>query len=119
MIRQSWSLEPGQAAAALFSDEIDDDEKSRIAARIIALTPNGFVFPSTVGAILSMSSEATPSTPHLPTCDDLTRGKPPLPEMMSTKTLCDYITPRSVLFLARFCPDASKWLTKNPPKSIV
>ena len=39
MDRQSWALEPGQVAAALFSDEVSNDDKARIAARILALRP--------------------------------------------------------------------------------
>ena len=39
MNRQSWALEPGQVAAALFSDQLDDETKSRMAAKIMALRP--------------------------------------------------------------------------------
>ena len=117
MNRQSWSVEPGQVAAALFSQEVDDDEKSRIAARIIALMPAGFSLPTLVEGMPQSSSASTIvlTQPNLPTPFDLTRGKPPLPEMSPGRTLVDFVTPRSVVFLARFCPDASKWLTKNPP----
>ena len=38
--RQSWALEPGQVAAALFSDQVDNKTKSRMAAKILALRPN-------------------------------------------------------------------------------
>ena len=81
MNRQSWALEPGQVAAALFSDEIDDDVKSRMASRILTLMPVNFQFPSVAGTLSSLPSQPTSSQPTLPTKDDLTRGKPPLPEI--------------------------------------
>ena len=37
--RQSWALEPGQVAAALFSEMLDDETKTRMAAKILALRP--------------------------------------------------------------------------------
>ena len=36
----------GQIAAALFSDELSDDEKGRIAAKILAKKPDDFRFPN-------------------------------------------------------------------------
>ena len=114
MSRQSWALEPGQIAAILFSDDVTDEEKSRIAARILALAPKEFSFPN---------PEDPPSPPFppinariiQPTKDDIHRGKPPLPEITSSNTLLDFVTPRSIIFLARFCPNPESWLRKNPP----
>ena len=118
MNRQSWSVEPGQIAAVLFSDEVDDDTKSRVAARILALRPADFSFPS-LGGTISLPSSTLPTTssfsPQSNLPNDLTRGKPTLPTISSGKTLVDFVTPRSVLFLARFCPNATKWLEQNPP----
>ena len=114
MSRQSWALEPGQIAAVLFSDDVTDEEKSRIAARILALAPKEFSVPN---------PEDPPSPPFppinariiQPTKDDIHRGKPPLPEITSSNTLLDFVTPRSIIFLARFCPNPESWLRKNPP----
>ena len=39
MDRQSWALEAGQVSAALFSDYVDLDTKSRMAGKILALRP--------------------------------------------------------------------------------
>ena len=120
MNRQSWSVEPGQIAAVLFSDKVDDDTKSRVAAKILALRPADFSFPG-LGGTISLPSSTLPTTSsfspqsNLPTPNDLTRGKPPLPTISSGKTLVDFVTPHSVLFLARFCRNATKWLEQNPP----
>ena len=43
------------------------------------------------------------------------RGKPPLPEISPSKALPDFVTQRSVVFLARFCPNADKWLKQSTP----
>ena len=93
MNRQSWSLDDGQVAAALFSSNIDNDTKSRIAARILALKPSSVLDSTAL----------------------LRRGKPSLPELSSKKGLSDYVTERSVLFLERFCPQYEEWLKENPP----
>ena len=39
MDRQSWALEAGQVSAALFSNYVDLDTKSRMAGKILALRP--------------------------------------------------------------------------------
>ena len=93
MNRQSWSLEEGQIAASLFSKDVGNDLKARIAAKILALKPS---------SILDSTSL-------------LRRGKPTLPELSSSKDLSDYVTERSVLFLERFCPKYETWLRENPP----
>ena len=36
-------LEAGQVAAALFSDNVDDDEKARIAAKIVSPRPRSLL----------------------------------------------------------------------------
>ena len=61
MNRQSWSVEPGQIAAVLFSDEIDDDTKSQVAAKILALRPADFSFPG-LGGTISLPSSTLPTT---------------------------------------------------------
>ena len=93
MNRQSWSLEPGQIAASLFSKNVDDDTKSRIASRILSLKPSSIAI-------------VTPA---------LNRGRPLLPEISSKNELQDFVTERSILFLERFCPNYGKWLTQNAP----
>ena len=93
MNRQSWSLEPGQIAASLFSKNVDDDTKSRIASRNLALKPSS----------IAITSPA------------LNRGKPSLPEISSKNELQDFVTERSILFLERFCPNYAKWLPTNAP----
>ena len=93
MNRQSWSLDEGQVAAVLFSKNVTNDSKSRIAARILALKPS---------SVLDSTSL-------------LRRGKPSLPELSSKKELADYVSERSVLFLERFCPQYEEWLRENPP----
>ena len=45
MVRQSWSLEPTQIAVVLFSNNVSNVKKSRIAGRILALKPADFSFP--------------------------------------------------------------------------
>ena len=75
MNRQTWALEPGQIAAALFSDEVDDDEKSRIASRILALMPANFVFPTVAESMPNYSSES------------------PVSSESSIQTLFDFVTP--------------------------
>ena len=35
--------------------------------------------------------------------------------MNYSSSLEDFVTSRSVVFFARFCPNADVWLTKNPP----
>ena len=93
MNRQSQSLEPGQITASLFSKNVDDDTKSRIASRILALKPSSIAI-------------VTPA---------LNRGRPSLPEISSKNELQDFVTERSILFLERFCPNYAKWLTQNAP----
>ena len=114
MSRQSWSVEPGQAAAALFCDKLSNIEKSHLAARILSLLPKDFKFlefPEMDDS--SSSSSNLPAAP--PSRDSMDRGKPPLPEISPSKALADYVTPRSVVFLARFCPNADKWLKQSSP----
>ena len=115
MVRQSWSLEPTQIAAVLFSDNVSNLEKSRIASRILALKPADFSFPDPDQP--PAPPFPAPNAPIIqPSKDDIHRGKPPLPtEMSSSQTLVDFVTPRSIIFLARFCPNAEKWLKQNPP----
>ena len=113
MSRQSWALEPAQICAALFCDKVDDNHKVRIAALVLLQKPEDFTFPLIIGspyyiASLEKSLECTSQTP---TSSDLSRGKPPLPEIKTSKSLADYVTPRSVVFFARFCPDAERWLS--------
>ena len=43
MSRQSWALDAGQVAAALFSDDVEDDEKGRIAAKMVHLRPRSLL----------------------------------------------------------------------------
>ena len=89
MNRQSWSLEPRQIAASLFSKNVDNDTKSRIASRILALKPSSIAITN--------------------------RGKPSLPEISSKNKLQDFVTEQSILFLERFCPNYAKWLPTNAP----
>ena len=91
MSRQSRSLEPGQIIASLFSKNVNDDTKSRIASRMLK--------PSSIAIV-------TPA---------LNRGRPSLPEISSKNELQDFVTERSILFLERFCPNYAKWLTQNAP----
>ena len=112
MQRQSWSLEPGQIAAALFSDELSDDEKGSIAAKILAKKPDDFRFPNPN----DLPGPPCVDAPIIqPTKEDLRRGKPPLPAILPSSELLDYVTPRSVIFLARLCSNPEKWLRENPP----
>ena len=90
---QSWSLELGQISAFLFPKKVDNDTKSRIASRILALKPSSIAI-------------VTPA---------LNRGWPLLPEITSKKELQDFVTERSILFFERFCPNYGKWLPMNAP----
>ena len=106
-------MEPGQIAAALFCDELSHTEKSRLAARILSLLPKDFKFLEFPEMDSSISLSNLPAAP--PSSDSMDRGKPPLPEISPSKALPDYVTPRSVVFLARFCPNADKWHKESPP----
>ena len=103
MERQSWSLEPAQIGVALFSKELGNDEKCRLAAKIVSLLPQNFSFSDF--AVVHPSLPAPPPRIIQPAADSLDRGKPPLPKMNSSSSLEDFVTPRSVIFFARFCPN--------------
>ena len=64
---------------------------------------------------LLLAMVASTSSIPIATPTSLSKGKPPLPKLTSTKKLSDYVSPRSIIFLERFTPNYEKWLTTNPP----
>ena len=127
MNRQSWALEPGQIAACLFSDQVETDDKARVSAKLLAQAPASSLPLSSpcnpslpaeepIYADHNLNSSVAPKTASVrPKPDGLLRGQPPFPEILHSSELSDFVQPRSVIFIKRFCPNADEWIGKNPP----
>ena len=138
---QTWALEPTQIGGAIFCKEVGDDEKARIAAKILATAPAALLnrdealpvssfnepvqtsdgsaapcIPMKEDEVATSSDtfDASPLT-NRPTPESLSRGKPPLPTFTSSNSLVDFVSPRSIVLFVRMCPGFKAWLTKNPP----
>ena len=127
MNQQSWALEPGQIAACLFSDQVETDDKARVSAKLLAQAPASSLHLSSpcnpslpaeepIYADHNLNSSVAPKTASVrPKPDGLLRGQPPFPEILHSSELSDFVQPRSVIFIKRFCPNADEWIGKNPP----
>ena len=87
MDRQSWWLNERNAPLALFSNSVDEDTLSAIAARmkVVEVVPRQHIEP----------------------------GKPEFPRLGKDKALKDFIGPQSWVFFD-FIGDKCEWLSKPP-----
>lgn len=102
MLLQSWALMGRHIPFCLWSRFVDDDKKSRVAAKIVSYLPK-----FDVEAV--MKGEVPP--PPIPPCTNT--SKPEFPVLSSKKELWDYVTSESLIIFSRVVTNWT-WLYKPP-----
>ena len=106
---------------------LSKEEKPLVSAKLLAQAPASSLPLSSpcnpslpaeepIYADHNLNSSVAPKTASVrPKPDGLLRGQPPFPQILHSSHLSDFVQPRSVIFIKRFCPNADEWIGKNPP----